>query len=104
MALRMMPVTGLPVRSKSPPDAGPTTTVTLSSSAKRLFAATMSFSDTTSGVRAPAAGRYGANVAAVRTCVTSRIQIGPSAPTTTATPHVTTNDAIADQTMTRARS
>ena len=58
-ALTATPMTGLPVSSNRPPMAGPTTITRFSSVAKIEFAAARSFSPTTSGVSAPAAGRYG---------------------------------------------
>ena len=55
-ALIATPTTGLPVSSNRPPIPGPTTTTRLPSAEKMEFAAARSFSPTTSGISAPAAG------------------------------------------------
>ncbi len=64
--------------------AGPSTTTRFSSPEKMELAATSSFSPTTSGVRAPAAGRYGTSTAADSATRTRTMPTGARTATTTA--------------------
>ena len=57
--LMSTPYTGCPVSRRSPPIAGPSTTIMPSNSAKMAFAAIRSDSGTTSGISAPDAGFTG---------------------------------------------
>ena len=104
MPLRKNADVGSPTSSRTPPTSGPTTIVRLSSAENRPFAAASSFSSTTSGVSAPAAGRYGRYAIAERAVRASSTTSGPFIETTVPIRHISTAETTAETTITRVRS
>jgi len=102
-ALTATPMTGLPVSSSRPPIPGPTTTIRFSTVAKIEFAAARSFSPATSGVSAPAAGRYGMVATLDRAVSASTGPMEAPTPTTTAMPVMITALARAETMSTVTR-